>query len=63
MRSHSQNYANFCQNPAINLNVKVALKRKFENLPRDLLPYIACRKSADKISVDVDIANQMIPLK
>ena len=32
-----QNYTNLCQNPAINLNVKVAPKRKFENLPRILL--------------------------
>ena len=62
MFSHGQNYANLCQNPAINLNVKVTPKRKFENLPRGCA-VIACRTSADKISTDVDIANQMIPLK
>ena len=33
-----QNYANLCQNPAINLNIKVISKRKFENLPRGLPP-------------------------
>ena len=33
-----QKYANVCENPAINLNVKVAPKHKFENLPRDLPP-------------------------
>ena len=62
MFSHGQNYPNLCQNPAINLNVKVAPKLKFENLPRGCAA-IACRKPTDKISTDVDIANQMIPLK
>ena len=62
MFSHGQNYANLCQNPAINLNVEVAPKRKFENLPCGCAA-IACRKSTDKISADVDIANQIIPLK
>ena len=62
MFSHGQNYANLCQNSAINLNVKVTPKLKFENLPRGYAA-IACRKSADKISTDVDIANQMVPLK
>ena len=53
MFSHGQNYANLCQNPAINLNVKVAPKCKFENLPCGCAA-IACRKSTDKISMDVD---------
>ena len=53
MFSHGQNYVNFSQNPAINLNVKVAPKRKFENLPCGCAA-IACRKSTDKISMDVD---------
>ena len=62
MFSHGQNYVNLCQNPAINLNIKVTQKRKFENLPYGCAA-IACRKSTDKISTDIDIANQMIPLK
>ena len=53
MFSHGQNYVNVCQNPAINLNVKVAPKSKFENLPSGCAA-IACRKSTDKISMDVD---------
>ena len=53
MFSHGQNYVNVCQNPAINLNVKVASKSKFENLPCGCAA-IACRKSTDKISMDVD---------
>ena len=56
MFSHGQNYANLCQNPEINLNVEVAPKCKFENLPCGCAA-IACRKSTDKISADVDIAN------
>ena len=35
---YGRNYANLCKNPAIKLNVKVAPKPKFENLPRGLLP-------------------------
>ena len=62
MFSHDQNYPNLCQIPAINLNVKVTSKPKFENLPCGCA-VIACRKSAAKISMDVDIANQMVPLK
>ena len=62
MFSHGQNYANLCQNLAINLIAKVTPKRKFENFARGCA-VIACRKSADKISADVDITNQMIPLK
>ena len=53
MFSHGQNYVNLCQNPAINLNIKVTQKRKFENLPCGCAA-IACRKSTDKISMDVD---------
>ena len=32
MFPHGQNYANLCQNPPVNLNVKVTQKRKSENL-------------------------------
>ena len=39
MFPRGQNYANLCKNSAINLNIKITPKRKFENLPRGLPPY------------------------
>ena len=36
MFPRGQNYANLCQNPPVNLNVKVTQKLKSENLLRDL---------------------------